>query len=85
VARLEDELRLARSHRDDKARHVQRGQLQRYDRILAKRRGQVLFPLRAGSCSNCDTVIPVQRRSSMTSTGALEVCEGCGMLLYATE
>lgn len=84
-ARLDEELRVARSHRDDKARHVQRGQLQRYDRILAKRRGQVLFPLRSGSCSNCDTVIPVQRRSSMTSTGALEVCEGCGMLLYASE
>jgi predicted nucleic acid-binding Zn-ribbon protein len=84
-ARLEGELAAARADRASKASRVSRGTLSRYDRILGKRRTQVLFPLRDGSCSHCDTVIPVQRRATMTGTGALEACEGCGMLLYAAE
>ena len=84
-ARLEGELEAARADRESKARQVPRSSLSRYDRILNKRRTQVLFALRNGSCSHCDTVIPVQRRATMTGTGTLEACEGCGMLLYAAE
>lgn len=84
-ATLEEELRALRADRVQKAQAAPRGELTKYDRILAKRRAQVLHPLRAGSCSNCDTVIPVQRRSAMAGSGALELCEGCGVLLYASE
>jgi len=44
-----------------------------------------VFPLRGHSCANCDTVIPLQRRSAMLGSGATEICEGCGVLLYAGE
>jgi hypothetical protein len=30
-------------------------------------------------------MLPLQRRSIMQGTGATEVCEGCGVMLYATE
>jgi len=83
--RLEAELAAVRVDRAAKAQRVPRPTLSRYDRILGRRRTQVLFALRDGSCSHCDTVIPVQRRASMTGTGSLEACEGCGMLLYAAE
>jgi hypothetical protein len=30
-------------------------------------------------------MIPLQRRSMMAGSGATEICEGCGVMLYATE
>ena len=82
-ASLEKELGDARADRDAKARTVPRNLLQRYDRIRQKRRSTAVFPLRGQSCAHCDTAIPVQRRSTMASTGATELCEGCGVMLYA--
>lgn len=84
-ATLEEQLGTVRADREQKARSAPRAQLTKYDRILGKRRVQVLHPLRNGSCSHCDTVIPVQRRAAMAGSGNLELCEGCGMLLYAAE
>ena len=82
---LEEQLRQARVDREQKATAVPRQLLQRYDRIRSKRRVHAVFPLRGASCSNCDTMIPLQRRTAMASAGATEVCEGCGVLLYAAD
>jgi len=82
---LEKELNAVKVERDRKAQSVPRPLLQRYDRIRSRRRTTALFPLRGQSCAHCDTAIPVQRRSTMAATGATELCEGCGVLLYAAE
>lgn len=82
---LEGQLGAARADREQKASRVPRSLLQRYDRIRAKRRSTAIFPLRGQSCAHCDTAIPVQRRTTMAATGATELCEGCGVLLYAAE
>ena len=84
-ASLEKELGEVKGVRDSKAAKVPRSLMQRYDRIRAKRRSTALYPLRGESCANCDTAIPMQRRSSMVATGATELCEGCGVLLYVPE
>jgi len=84
-ATLEKELGEIKTDRGKKAQSVPRSLLQRYDRIQQKRRSTALFPLRGQSCAHCDTAIPVQRRSTMVATGATELCEGCGVLLYAAE
>lgn len=84
-ATLEKELSDVRSDRDRKAHGVPRPLLQKYDRIRSKRRSTAVFPLRGKSCAHCDTAIPVQRHSTMVSTGATEMCEGCGVLLYAAD
>jgi predicted nucleic acid-binding Zn-ribbon protein len=80
---LQKELKEAHADRESKARSVPRALLQRYDRIRQKRRSTAVFPLRGQSCAHCDTAIPVQRRSTMVATGATELCEGCGVMLYA--
>jgi predicted nucleic acid-binding Zn-ribbon protein len=54
-----------------------------YDRIRSKKRVHAIFPIKGTSCSNCDTAVPLQRRTQMINTGKTEVCEGCGVLLYA--
>jgi predicted nucleic acid-binding Zn-ribbon protein len=82
---IEKQLAELRARRNDKARSVPRSLLARYDRIRSRKRVHAVFPLRGHSCANCDTVIPLQRRSTMTGSGATEICEGCGVLLYAGE
>jgi predicted nucleic acid-binding Zn-ribbon protein len=84
-ARLEDSLRAARAVRDEKAKKVPRALLSKYDRIRSRKRVHAVFALRGGSCGHCDTTIPMQRRSIMLTTGAPEICEGCGMMVYVTE
>jgi predicted nucleic acid-binding Zn-ribbon protein len=81
-ASLQSQLEAAKSDRDGRAGSVARPMLGKYDRIRGKRT-QALYPLQGGSCGNCDTAVPLQRRNIMASSGQIEVCEACGVLLYA--
>ena len=67
------------------AQAVPRPMLAKYDKVRSRRRAETLFPLRGPSCSACDTAIPTQRRAVMAASGTIEMCEGCGALLYAGE
>lgn len=82
---IESQLGEARRERERKAQRVPRNLLSRYDRIRSRKRIHAVFPLRGHSCGNCDTMIPLQRRSAMAGSGATEICEGCGVMLYASE
>lgn len=82
---LDGELAAARAQRDAAAVAVPAGMRAQYDRIRSRRRQQVVFPVTSGACGACDTAVPVQRRTQMQAKGSIEPCEGCGMLLYATE
>ena len=83
-ATLEGVLAEARAKRNQTSARVSRSLLAKYDRIRGRRGEQALFPLRGPSCGHCDTAIPLQRRNLMLGTGQIEVCEACGVLLYAT-
>jgi len=82
---IDEEIAAAREKRASSANRVAAPLLAKYDRILKRRKKDVVFALRGGSCSNCDTAIPLQRRTVMQRTGAIEMCEACGVLLYAPE
>ena len=58
--------------------------LAKYERIRGRKGQQAVYPLRGPSCGHCDTAIPLQRRNQMVNSGNIEVCEACGVLLYAT-
>jgi hypothetical protein len=79
---LQVQLDAAKRDRDGRAVSVSRPMLGKYDRIRGKRT-QALYALRGGSCGNCDTAVPLQRRNIMSVSGQIEVCEACGVLLYA--
>ncbi|HJP60475.1 MAG TPA: hypothetical protein VJ865_10760 [Gemmatimonadaceae bacterium] len=81
-AELQAKLDDARRDRNGRAGAVSRPTLGKYDRIRG-RRGQALYALRGGSCGNCDTAVPLQRRNLMQASGDIEICEACGVLLYA--
>ena len=82
---IEAEIAGARAKRDETARAVPKPMLAKYDKVRSRRRAETLFPLRGPSCSACDTAIPTQRRAVMAASGTIEMCEGCGALLYAGE
>lgn len=84
-AELDEQLGQARQAREAKSQRVPRSLLTRYERIRSRKRVHAVFPLRGHSCGNCDTMIPLQRRSAMVGSGATEICEGCGVMLYAAE
>ena len=81
--RIESELRKARAARDKKAAAVPRALLMKYDRIRSAKRVHAVFALRGSSCGHCDTTLPLQRRSILVGSGGTEICEGCGVMLYA--
>jgi len=82
---IEGELAEARAKRAQAASRVPKSILTKYDRIRGRRGEQAIFALRGPSCGHCDTAIPLQRRNQMIGTGQIEVCEACGVLLYATQ
>jgi uncharacterized protein len=84
-AEIESQLAQARAKRDSTAQAVPRSMLTKYDKVRSRRRAETVFPLRGPSCSACDTAIPTQRRAAMAASGSVEMCEGCGALLYAGE
>jgi predicted nucleic acid-binding Zn-ribbon protein len=85
AAELDAKLAEAREKRQAASQGIGRPLLAKYERIAARRRDRAVFPLRGPSCGNCDTALPLQRRSVMQRTGSIEVCEACGVLLYAAE
>ena len=84
-AEIEAQIAQDKAKRDQTAQAVPRPMLAKYDKVRTRRRAETVFPLRGTSCSACDTAIPTQRRAAMAATGSLEMCEGCGALLYAGE
>src|SRR5215212_11053176 len=84
-AEIDAQLGSARAKRDQTAQAVPRAMLAKYDKVRSRRRAETIFPLRGPSCSACDTAIPTQRRAAMAASGTVEMCEGCGALLYAAE
>jgi uncharacterized protein len=84
-ARLEvdGELTARRGSRAGSAARIERMLLQKYDRIRSVRQDGAIFPLRGPSCGHCDTSVPLQRRNVMAAKGSIEICETCGVLMYA--
>jgi predicted nucleic acid-binding Zn-ribbon protein len=80
---IESDLRHARMKREGSAKRVSQPLLCKYEKVRRRRRGQSVFPLVNGACGSCDTKLPVQRRLEMQRTGAIEMCEACGVMIYA--
>ena len=81
---IQKELDAARAIRDERASHVSKGILLKYERILSRNTSHVIYALRGQACGRCDTAIPMQRRNAIAAGRAIDVCEACGVLLYAT-
>src|SRR6185437_11628091 len=79
----EAEMEKAKAIRAERPALVPKTILLKYERILSRNTSSVLYPLRGQACGRCDTAIPLQRRNAIAAGRAIEVCEACGVLLYA--
>jgi predicted nucleic acid-binding Zn-ribbon protein len=79
---INGELTTARAKRADAAKLVPDDLRNKYDRIRGRKRVEAVFAMSGMSCGNCDTAIPMQRRHVMNNTGAIDLCEACGVLMY---
>lgn len=79
---LAAELEEARAKRAASAAQVPRSILTKYERIRGREKSFALYQLRGAACGRCNTAIPLQRRNVMAAGRTIEVCEGCGVLLY---
>lgn len=82
--RLQASLNAALTVRNQKAAGVNPGLLSRYDRLAIRRKSNALFAIRGLTCGACDTAIPLQRRNALMVAGLIDVCEACGVLLFAS-
>src|SRR5258706_13383636 len=71
--------------RETAARGVSAAMLVRYERIRRGKAPLALFALHGGSCGNCFTAVPTQRRALIQRGATIEACEACGVLLYSKE
>jgi predicted nucleic acid-binding Zn-ribbon protein len=83
-AGVEKELAAAIAKRTGTSAGVSKGMLSKYERLRDRGQSEPLFALRGQACGRCNTAIPLQRRNGIAGGKAIEVCEGCGVLLYAT-
>jgi len=71
--------------REAAAAAVSAAMLARYERIRRGKAPLALFALHGGSCGNCFTAVPTQRRALIQRGATIEACEACGVLLYSKE
>jgi predicted nucleic acid-binding Zn-ribbon protein len=83
IGALQVEVQAAREKRNESAQGVPRALLAKYERLRGRRRETSVFAILGSSCGNCDMAVPIQRRNLMSASGGIEVCEACGVLLYA--
>lgn len=83
-AEVEKELAAGIAKRTGTAGGVSKSMLSKYERLRERGQSVPLFALRGQACGRCNTAIPLQRRNGIAGGKAIEVCEGCGVLLYAT-
>ncbi len=76
------EMEVARAKRAKAAELVPADLRSKYDRIRGRKRVEAVFAMTGMACGNCDTAIPMQRRHVMNNTGAIDLCEACGVLMY---
>ena len=80
---IDAELVVARAKRAKSAEKVPADLRSKYDRIRGgKKRTEAVFAMSGMACGNCDTAIPMQRRHVMNNSGAIDLCEACGVLMY---
>lgn len=73
----------AMAARETAAKDVNAQLLSRYERIRRGKAPLAVYALHNGSCGHCYTAVPTQRRVLIQRGATIELCEACGVLLYA--
>ena len=82
---LEGALETHNSSKENQEGRLDRRSLRLYQSVRGGSTDSALAALTGdGACGNCFTAIPKQRQSDIRAGRELAVCEGCGVILYAS-
>ncbi len=80
---LQEEIEIRRDRRRNREMRLGGAALRLYQKVRSGRTRRALAPMTGdGVCGNCFTAIPLQRQADIRAGRTLEVCEGCGVILY---
>lgn len=79
---VEAEQKVALAARDACAALVPKPLRARYERLRGSRAPVAVVALAGDACGACFTAVPMNRRAQMRTTGVVDACEGCGVMLY---
>lgn len=82
---LLDERQAVTGDREASAARIDKTLRIRYDRLRRSRAASVVVPLRGGTCSACNTMVPLSRRTQIKAGTVIDGCEACGAILYAAD
>lgn len=72
------------SNRKDLAQAVEEGTLQRYERLLKNKGGNVVVGITHGVCGGCHMKLPMQSLVDCQQAREVATCPNCGRILYYT-
>lgn len=64
---------------------IEKGDIERYERIRKAKGGKAIVPVRRGACGGCFNRIPPQRMLELRQNVKLYTCEHCGRILVSDE
>lgn len=73
----------AQSARKKALKDVENSLAGKYERIRRGRAPLAVYPMHGGACGHCYTAIPLNIRKDLERYGGAEVCEACGVMIYA--
>jgi len=83
---LEDELAKHTEQKRSQEERIDGRTLRLYQSVAGGRADTALASLTAdGVCGHCYTAVPKQRQADIRAGRSLAVCEGCGVILYASD
>lgn len=83
---LEDELSRHTEQKREQEERIDGRTLRLYQSVAGGRADTALASLTAdGVCGHCYTAVPKQRQADIRAGRSLAVCEGCGVILYASD
>lgn len=81
-----EKLDVLADQRENEAVRMDASNRRLYEQIKGGRTEAVLTPMTAdGACSNCFSLIPLQKRTEIRRGNELHRCEACGVILYSEE
>lgn len=80
--KIKAEMERMRAQRGQLAPKVDPRILRQYERVLERREGSALVPVRGNACSGCNMILPPQVINEVQISARLIPCESCARILY---
>ena len=82
---IEQEIKTLQDQRTRHAAGMDKNAVRLYDRVRTGKRAALAALTPDGACGSCFNQVPVQEQTEIRRANGIRRCEGCGVILYATD